>query len=62
MSKAKDFNRDKRRKHHHWLAKVFYKDGEFFARVYIDEEKAKRFAIRQKKSPMVKSTRVSQLS
>ena len=64
MPKAKTFSlkHDKRRKHHHWLVKVFYFDGESFGRVYIDFEKAERFAARQKKSPVVKSTRILQQS
>ena len=63
MSKAEKFSlkHDKRRKHHHWLVKVFYPDGDFFARVYLDAEKARRFATRQKKSPIVKSTRITQV-
>jgi hypothetical protein len=50
--------KDKRRKHRHWQVVVYYYDGEKFARVYIDREKANRFAERQKKSPVVKSARV----
>jgi hypothetical protein len=41
---------------------VFYKDGETFGRVYSDHEKAAGFANRQKKSPVVKMARVTQLS
>jgi hypothetical protein len=52
------FHRDKRRKHRHWQVTVYYHDGEKFARVYIDRDRAERFADRQKKSPMVKSTRI----
>jgi hypothetical protein len=52
------FGGDRRRKHHHWKVTVYYKDGERFARVYIDEEKAHRYADREKKSPFVKSARV----
>jgi hypothetical protein len=37
---------------------VYYNDGEKFARVYIDRERAERFADRQKKSPVVKATRI----
>jgi len=55
------FRKDRRRKHHHWLATIYYHDGEKFARVYIDRDKAKRFAERQKKSPVVARTRVSEL-
>jgi hypothetical protein len=50
--------RDRRRKHKHWQVTVYYHDGEKFARVYIDRARADRFAERQKKSPVVKSTRV----
>ncbi len=50
--------KDKRRKHRHWQVTVFYRDGERFARVYIDREKAERFAGRQKKSPVVRATRI----
>jgi hypothetical protein len=44
------------------LAVIYYHDGEKFARVYIDHDKAKRFAERQKKSPIVARTRVTKLS
>jgi hypothetical protein len=60
-SKAKGssrFQRDRRRKHRHWQVTVYYQDGEKFARVYIDRERAERFAERQKKSPVVKATRI----
>jgi len=57
-----NFNTDKRRKHRHWLVTVFYADGERFGRVYTDRDKASHFAERQKKSPVVKSARVTQLS
>jgi hypothetical protein len=53
--------RDRRRKHQHWQVTVFYHDGERFARVYIDRDRAERFAERQKKSPVVKSTRISEV-
>jgi hypothetical protein len=51
-------HRDRRRKHRHWQVTVYYQDGEKFARVYIDRDRAERFADRQKKSPVVKSTRI----
>ena len=54
--------KDKRRKHKHWQVTVFYKDGERFARVYTDQIKATKFAERQRKSPVVKSARVLQVS
>jgi hypothetical protein len=53
--------RDRRRKHKHWQVTVFYHDGEKFARVYIDRERAERFAERQKKSPVVKSARIQEV-
>ncbi|HKV23405.1 MAG TPA: hypothetical protein VJN93_02335 [Candidatus Acidoferrum sp.] len=56
------FDQDKRRKHHHFLVTVFYADGEKFGRVYTDKEKADRFADRQRRSPVVKSARVSLVS
>jgi hypothetical protein len=64
MPKAKHFSlrHDKRRKHHHWEVIVSYPDGEFFGRVYTNQEKAQKFANRQRRSPVVKSARVSQLS
>lgn len=53
--------KDRRRKHKHWQVTVYYHDGEKFARVYIDRERAERFADRQKKSPVVKSTRIMEV-
>jgi hypothetical protein len=50
--------RDKRRKHRHWQVTVYYTDGEKFARVYVDREKAERFAARQRRSPVVRTTRI----
>jgi hypothetical protein len=38
-----------------------YGEGEKFIRVYIDREKAEGFAARQKKSPVVKSVRVTEV-
>jgi len=60
--KIASLRKDKRRRHHHWLVTVFYKDGERFGRVYTDQGKAARFADRQKKSPVVRSARVTQVS
>ena len=56
--KSNRMQRDRRRKHRHWQVTVYYQDGEKFARVYIDRDRAERFAERQKKSPVVKSTRI----
>jgi hypothetical protein len=55
------FQKDRRRKHRHWQVTVYYHDGEKFARVYIDRERAERFAERQKRSPIVKSTRIMEV-
>lgn len=60
--RATSFSKDQRRKHHHWLVTVTYPDGETFARVYIDRQRAEKFAERQKKSPIVKKTRIRRLS
>lgn len=54
--------KDRRRKHAHWLVILTYFDKEVFGRVYTDKEKAERFAVRQKKSPMVKRARVERIS
>lgn len=59
---ASGFHRDRRRKHRHWQVTVYYHDGEKFGRVYIDRERATRFADRQKKSPVVKATRILEVN
>jgi hypothetical protein len=59
--KRTKLGKDRRRKHKHWQVTVFYKDGERFARVYTDRDKAARFAERQRKSPVVKTARVLQV-
>ena len=59
--KRTKFGKDRRRKHKHWQVTVFYKDGERFARVYTDREKAAKFAERQRTSPVVKTARVLQV-
>ena len=41
---------------------LFYNDGERFARIYTDHEKAANFAERQKKSPVIKMARVIEVS
>jgi hypothetical protein len=56
------FDKDRRRKHHHFLVSVYYADGEKFGRVYTDKDKATRFAERQRRSPVVKSARITQVS
>jgi hypothetical protein len=60
--KCTRLGKDKRRKHHHFEAKIFYNDGEVFARRYTDRKKANAFADCQRKSPVVKLARVTQLS
>jgi hypothetical protein len=55
------FEKDKRRKHHHWQVIMYYADGGRFARVYTDRQRAERFAARQKRSPIVKAARVVRL-
>jgi hypothetical protein len=60
--KPTSYRNDARRKHHHWQVAIFYEDGEKFCRTYTDHDKAKKFAARQKKSPVVKRTRVSKIS
>jgi hypothetical protein len=62
LTKEATLRGDKRRKHLHWQVTIFYGDGERFARVYIDRDKAARFAERQKKSPIVKKVRVLQVA
>ena len=57
-----NFDKDRRRKHHHFLVTVHYEDGEKFGRVYTDKDKATRFADRQRRSPVVKTARVTQVS
>jgi len=54
--------KDERRKHHHFEAKIFYKDGDVFARTYTDRKRAVNFADRQRRSPVVKMARVTQTS
>lgn len=60
--KRSQFGKDKRRRHRHWQVTVFYEDGERFARVYIDKDKAQQFANRQKRSPVVRTARVAEIN
>jgi len=55
------FSKDKRRRHRHYRVTVVYRDGEKFARVYTDRVKAANYAERQKKSPVVKAARVTEV-
>jgi hypothetical protein len=54
--------RDKRRKHQHWRVTTTFSWGDTFIRVFADREKADRCAARQKKSPAVKSVRISSVN
>ena len=60
-SKSNRMRRDRRRKHRHWQVTIYYRDGEKFARVYIDRDRANRFAERQRRSPVVKSARIQEV-
>ena len=60
--KLASFKQDGRRKYRHWQVKLFYTDGGTFGRTYTDRNKAVGFADRQKRSPLVKMARVSQIS
>ena len=53
---------ERRRKHSHWRVIISYSDKEMFGRVYTDRERAEKFAERQARSPVVKSTRVEQIN
>jgi hypothetical protein len=59
--KSKSAGIDRRRKHRHWQVTVYYHDGERFARVYTDRKRAEAFAARQKKSPIVKAARITEV-
>lgn len=55
------YRKDKRRVHRHWQVAVIYRDGEKFVRLYADRVKAIKSAQRQKKSLVVKQTRIMQV-
>ena len=50
-----------RRKYSYFQVIITYPDGDEFSRTYTNEEKAKGFAKRQKRSPIVKSVRVVEI-
>jgi hypothetical protein len=52
---------DARRKHRHWKVTIYYTDGLKFTRIYTERKRAEKFAERQKKSPVVRSTRVREV-
>jgi len=45
-----------------WLVTIIYADKQEFSRVYLDIEKAKKFTMRQKKSPVVRGAKIKLLS
>jgi len=51
----------RRQKYQFFEAKIFYTDGEASARTYTDRKKAERFAERQRKSPVVRMARVTEV-
>jgi hypothetical protein len=57
-----ELGKDKRRKHRRWQVTLIYQDGLRFARIYTDRKRAASFADRQKKSPVVKMVRVTEIS
>jgi hypothetical protein len=61
VPEAARFPRDGRRKHRHWEVTIYYHDGQRFSRVYIDRERAHRFAERQRKSPIVRSAKIREV-
>jgi hypothetical protein len=61
QGKSKVKGTDRRRRHRHWQVTIYYHDGEKFARVYIDRARAEAFAARQKKSPIVKADRITEV-
>jgi len=50
------------RKHDHFRVLVTYIDNEQSAKVFTDRERADKFAARQLKSPVVKSSNVERLT
>jgi plasmid stabilization system protein ParE len=61
MRKAAHITGDARRKHRHWKVTIYYYDGQKFSRIYIDRKRAEKFAERQKRSPVVRSTRIREV-
>jgi len=54
--------RDRRRRHRHWEVTIIYRDGKHFARIYTDRRRAERFAMRQKRSPVVRGARIREVN
>ena len=53
--------RNARRKHDYFRVTVTYSDNGQSAKVFLDKERAEKFAARQTKSPVVKSAEVVKL-
>ena len=49
------------REHDHFRVTVTYTDNDKSIKVFTDRKKAEKFAVRQKKSPVVKSAQVVKL-
>jgi hypothetical protein len=47
--------------HTHWRVTVIYTDKEISGRVFTNREKAEKFAARQQRSPVVKTTTIEQV-
>lgn len=62
MPKPAHTSGDARRKHRHWKVTIYYTDGLKFTRIYTERKRAEKFAERQKRSPVVRSTRVREVS
>jgi hypothetical protein len=62
VAKVIVFNRDKRRKYHHFLVTVTYLDSQRFGRVYTNSEEAEAFVARQRKSPAVMTVTIQRLN
>lgn len=49
------------RKHDQFRVVITYQDEQQFARVFTNQEKAEKYAVRQQRSPTVKSAKVEKL-
>lgn len=49
------------RKHDQFRVLVTFTDGEQFAKVFTDRERAEKYAARQERSPFVKAAKVAKL-
>jgi hypothetical protein len=53
---------ESKRKYPYWRVIIRYVDGEKFGRVYTNKDKAEKYAERQRRSPVVKSVTVDEVS